>query len=79
MQTITDTRGQAYKANQLQISDKGVRYCGMPVKYVKRSVHPLFPSPSMYTIFGLMDMELGDISLNENDVKELDDIFTIPQ
>ncbi len=76
MKIIKDHRGRGYENNQIEIIDKNhVRYCGMPVEYLKRSKHPIFPTPSIYTVFGIRGIELADISLTQEDVKELDNLL----
>lgn len=75
---ISDIRGAAYKNNQLTVSPKGFVYYGdMPVDYFKRSKNTIFPSKSIYTIFGLRGLELADIALSGIDVQELNELFAI--
>jgi hypothetical protein len=78
MKIIHDIRGDAYKCNQIEITDKGyIRYAGMPVEYIKRSKNPLFPSPSIYTLFGLRGLELADIALNKADVQLIEELTAL--
>jgi len=79
MKIIKDNRGSAYKSNQIEITDKGyARYCStISIEYFKKSKHPIFPSESIYTLFGIRGIELGDISLNDEDIKELDNLLQI--